>query len=222
MDVFLELRVFIGILIVTGYNSSGSSDLRNGMVYKAMRRNRFEEINYRLHFELSLCKPNVEGTDKLWKLRALTDHIKVKMLENFHPEQNLSYDESIIAYFERHGCKQFIKGKPIRFGYKAWSLCTPSGYMISFEIYQDPKYEERFGTCAAPLLRMIDDFSEEVKKLPFGFFSTTFLLGFRCFLIWEVEVIAPLGQFEKIEYLRVARFHTKMIYEKNLEAFMKV
>lgn len=72
------------------------------------------------------------------------------MLKHFHPEQHLSYDESMIAYFGRHGCKQFIKGKPMRFGYKVWSLCTPAGYLINFEIYQgqnprsNPKYEERF------------------------------------------------------------------------------
>ncbi|XP_049308566.1 piggyBac transposable element-derived protein 3-like [Bactrocera dorsalis] len=188
-----ELRVFIAILIVTGYTSTGAfrdmwscdDDVQNVMVFNAMRRNRFEEINYMLHFESALHEPSASSDrfDTLWKLRPLTDHIKAKMTENFHPEQNLSYDESMIAYFGRHGCKQFIKGKPIRFGYKAWSLCTPRGYMINFEIYQgknprvNPKYEERFGTCAAPLLCMIDEFSEEVQGLPLSFYFDNLFTG---------------------------------------------
>jgi len=27
----------------------------------------------------------------------------------------------------RHSSKQFIRGKPIRFGYKVWALCTDTG-----------------------------------------------------------------------------------------------
>lgn len=189
-----ELRTFIGILIISGYTYhtsfrtmwSQGEDQRNVMVCDSMRRNRFEEIMHSLHFEDS----NKGGTrekpnpDKMWKLRPITDHIKTNMLKYFHPEQNLSYDESMIAYFGRHGCKQYIKGKPLRFGYKVWSLCTPSGYMVNFEIYQgkNPRfnsgYEERFGKCAAPLINMIDDFTDEVKGLPFSFYFDNLFTSF--------------------------------------------
>ena len=33
--------------------------------------------------------------------------------------------------------KQFIRGKPIRFGYKFWALCGVSGYCYNFDIYGD-------------------------------------------------------------------------------------
>lgn len=187
----LELRTFIGILLVSGYTGvnshrnlwSSENDLRNEMVFNAMRRNRFEEILRNLHFEPNVRAPN-DNTDKLWKLRPILDHIKAKTLENFHPEQNLSFDESMIAYFGRHGCKQFIKGKPLRFGYKVWSLCTPEGYLINFDIYQGKnprsinKYDERFGKCAAPLINMLDDFSAQVSELPFSFFFDNLFTGF--------------------------------------------
>lgn len=64
----------------------------------------------------------------------------------------------------------------MRFGYKVWSLCTPAGYLINFEIYQgqnprsNPKYEERFGKCAAPFINLIDDFTPEVQAVPFSFY----------------------------------------------------
>lgn len=115
-----ELRTFIGILIISGYNAhsamrhmwSQDDDLRNILISKCMRRDRFQEICHFLHFEDSGKGGSKENPnpDSLWKLRPLTDHLKAKMIENFHPEQNLSYDESMIAYFGKHGCKQFIKG----------------------------------------------------------------------------------------------------------------
>lgn len=181
-----ELRAFIGILLITGYNYHASfknlwsqdEDIRNNLVSDTMRRNRFQEILQNLHFEDNSKASSKTGAnpDKMWKLRPITDHLKAKMIENFHAEQNLSYDESMISYFGRHGCKQFIKGKPIRFGYKVWSLCTPSGYMLNFEVYQgkNPRsnedYEAKFGKCAAPLVSMIDDFPDILKGLPFSFY----------------------------------------------------
>ncbi|ROI93612.1 PiggyBac transposable element-derived protein 3 [Anabarilius grahami] len=36
---------------------------------------------------------------------------------------------------EWHGCKQFIRGKPIRFGFKIWSLASSSGFVYQMEPY---------------------------------------------------------------------------------------
>ena len=48
----------------------------------------------------------------------------------------------MIEYLGRHGCKQCIRGKPIRFGYKVWCLNTSDGYLVSFDLYQGRTYEE--------------------------------------------------------------------------------
>lgn len=189
-----ELRTFIGILIISGYNYhtsykamwSHDEDIRNELVINSMRKNRFEDIYRFLHFEDNSkgSTRNGPNPDKMWKLRPITDHIKAKMIENFHLEQNLSYDESMIAYFGKHGCKQFIKGKPLRFGFKVWSLCTPSGYMVNFEIYQgnnpraNPVYEEKFGKCAAPLIQMIEDLPQDMQALPFAFYFDNLFTSF--------------------------------------------
>ena len=39
-------------------------------------------------------------------------------------------------YYERHGCERFLKGKPIRFGFKIWCETTPLGHLIWFDSYQ--------------------------------------------------------------------------------------
>ena len=51
--------------------------------------------------------------------------------------ENLSIDESMVPYFGRHSCKQFIRGKPIRFGYKIWMLASNIGLPYHVAVYQD-------------------------------------------------------------------------------------
>lgn len=188
-----ELRVYIAILVISGYSVqsrfesywSRDPDLRNELIYNSMRKNRFKEISQFLHFE-DMNKPNT--SDKIWKLRPLTDYLKKKFLQNFHAEQNLSYDESMIEYYGRHSMKQYLKEKPIPFGFKVWVLCTVSGYTVNFEIYQgsNPRsktlYEEQFGKCIAPLFNMIDDFDDPVRELPFSFYFDNLFTGIPALL----------------------------------------
>ena len=39
-------------------------------------------------------------------------------------EQDLDVDESMISYYGKHSAKQFIRVKPIRFGFNLWCLNT--------------------------------------------------------------------------------------------------
>lgn len=186
-----ELKVFIGIMLISGYNVvsdrddywTNKSDMHNDLISTAMSRNRFKQISRFIHFTE---QTDVDPHDKMWKLRPLTNCLNQNFLRNFHPEQDLSYDESMIAYFGRHSCKQFIKGKPLRFGYKVWCLNTPSGYLVSFEIYQgknpyiNPALEKRYGKCVAPLLQMIHSSiqpSNHLRDLPFCFYFDNLFTG---------------------------------------------
>ena len=44
----------------------------------------------------------------------------------------------MMEYLGLHGLKEHIHGKPIRFGYRIWSLYTSSGYLIEAKPYQGP------------------------------------------------------------------------------------
>ena len=41
----------------------------------------------------------------------------------------------MLPYFGRHGAKQYIHGKLIKFGYKLWVMATLLGYCIQFQSY---------------------------------------------------------------------------------------
>lgn len=183
-----EMKCVIGILIVTGYNQlpgrdfywDSQKDMKNSMVSESMRRDRFRQIIKYLH-----CADNTHPslTDKIWKLRPLMDKLKSKFIKNWVPEQHLDYDESMVKYYGRHSCKQFIRGKPVRFGYKMWCLNSASGYLVNFDMYQGKnprgniKYENDFGKCAAPLITMIDELPEDTKKLNLKFYFDNLFTG---------------------------------------------
>ena len=73
-----DLKVFIGSLLVSGYNElpskrsywDTSKDMRNDMEYEAMRRDRFLQICRFIHFA---DNTSVDLNDKMYKLRPLTD-----------------------------------------------------------------------------------------------------------------------------------------------------
>nr|CAH7756451.1 unnamed protein product [Callosobruchus chinensis] len=93
--------------------------MSNGMIKEATRRDRFVQIMRFVH-----CADNtrMDTEDKMWKLRPVISRLQESFLKYHKPSEHMNYDESMIKYFGRHHCKQFIRGKPIRFGYKVWCL----------------------------------------------------------------------------------------------------
>ena len=133
----LKLFQILATLLLSGYVPlprrpmywEANGDVHNIMVSGAMSRNCFSSIISNIHF----ANNNVlDGNDKFAKVRPLLDSINAACLANFHPEQMRSVDESMLPYYGRHGAKQYIHGKPIKFGYKIWVLATRLGYAVQF------------------------------------------------------------------------------------------
>uniref|UniRef100_A0A671KWE7 PiggyBac transposable element-derived protein domain-containing protein n=1 Tax=Sinocyclocheilus anshuiensis TaxID=1608454 RepID=A0A671KWE7_9TELE len=121
-----ELLVFYGVLLTSGYYD----DVYNNSISNAMRRNRFDEIMASIHVvDNTKC-----NDDPFFKVRPIFQELNssYKILPF---SKWLSVDESMIPYYGRHGYKQFIKGKPIRYGYKVWSLAFSGGYLYHMEPY---------------------------------------------------------------------------------------
>jgi len=170
-----ELRTVIGILLISGYHRLPSRnhywslkpDLKVEIVGHAMPRNRLDEILRFLHIANS---QRLDPNDRMGKLRPMMDHLQCLFQKAYIPEKDLSFDESMVAYYGRHGCKQFIRGKPIRFGFKNFCLCTPLGYLIAFDTYQGKTYRGKdynhFGKGGGCLLNILDSLQYDLNKLP--------------------------------------------------------
>ena len=170
-----ELKVFFAIMIISGYAYSSSKadywsngeDLRNHAIYNSMRRNRFDQIMRAIHFQDNL---NLDYQEKYSKIRPLITFMQRRFMEHYIPSEIISHNEAMVEYFGKHGCKQSIRNKSIRFGYKIWSQNFPSGYLINFEPYQGKgsNYEatleiNKFGHCAATMFRLLSQYNDEKK-----------------------------------------------------------
>lgn len=105
-----------------------------GSDYNAMSRSRFQDMKSILHF----CDNNEaenNKNDRGFKVRKLIAAAQKSFLKFGIFEEHLAVDEMIVKYFGHHALKQFIRGKPIRFGYKFWALCGVSGYCYNFDLY---------------------------------------------------------------------------------------
>ena len=70
------------------------------------------------------------------KFDLLYDLLNKKIEQFGIAHEDLSIDELMVPYYGRHSCKQFIRAKPIRFGYKLWVLASAKGVLDKIGIYQ--------------------------------------------------------------------------------------
>lgn len=118
-----ELNVIIGIIIFTTYNKRSSQRdywskdpcLKSEIVSQAMSRNKFELIKSKLKYSK---KSDKDDSDKIWRVHKILDIFKRNIMKFGIFSTAISVDEMMIRYFGRCVLKQFIKGKPIRFGIK--------------------------------------------------------------------------------------------------------
>nr|CAI5843335.1 unnamed protein product [Callosobruchus analis] len=118
---------------------------------------------------------NLEKNDRFSKIRPLFNALNNKFFNNSPVEENHSVDEAMVPYFGRHGCKQFIRGKPIRWGYKFWVGATRTGYIVHFDPYQGssstlPEQYSDLGLGSAVVLQ----YADVLQRMPYGPFHLFF------------------------------------------------
>ncbi|KAL3248169.1 hypothetical protein MRX96_056582 [Rhipicephalus microplus] len=102
-----------------------------------MARNRFRQLKRFFHV---VDNTQLKAGDKMGKIQPFYGEIS-KCFRHFGVfNESLSIDESMVPYYGHHSCKMFIRGKPIRFGYKIWMMCSSNG--IAMELYCGRKEKE--------------------------------------------------------------------------------
>ena len=113
----------MGILFLSGYLAparcrlfwKNATDTHHDLVANAIRRDKFETIFANFHVADNTC---LDKTNKFAKTRPLIEHLNQKFQQHAPNNKLYSFNESMCEYYGRHGCKQFLRGKPIRFGFK--------------------------------------------------------------------------------------------------------
>ena len=71
-------------------------------------------------------------THRFAKFRPSFDAINKQCVTHYKPKQHLSVGESMITYFGKHGAKQYIHGKPIKFNCKLWVLAKQLDTVLNY------------------------------------------------------------------------------------------
>ena len=128
------------MLVLSGYHTLPQIDMYWSLdedkglpiIWKSISLNRFKSIKQNIHLSDNSC---IDKTDKFAELRPFFMHINQKYQQFGIFSQHLSIDEEMVPYFGRHSSKIFIKGKPVRFWFKLWCLCSSDGYLFQFIPY---------------------------------------------------------------------------------------
>lgn len=200
-----ELYVVLGTLLLSGYAKypnkrmfwNSTSDVPT-ILKNSMRLNRFETLLHHIHFNNNL---QIDRSDKLYKIRPIIDALNDRFRKHGGLEEHISIDESMIPYYGKHYAKQYIKGKPIRFGYKNWALCTNDGYMVSFDVYtgksQNNTEEGSFGLGSDIVLKLLKN--QIFYQITDTKFTSIIILQAYPYLVTYRKTISVLqGLFEKI------------------------
>ncbi|KAF2900183.1 hypothetical protein ILUMI_06004 [Ignelater luminosus] len=188
-----DMYAFLGILYVNGYNVlprrrmywEENDDVQNRFISISMRRKTFEDIFRNLH---AADNTVLDPTDRMAKVRPLIVALNRLFMDYAPIEQSMSIDESMIPYFGRHGCKQFIHGKPIRFGFKSWVMATRLGYCLQFNLYQGRRGNDKqdCGLGKSVVYNFADVLQTYFENLKFLLFLNNFFTS--------VKLLTTLGE----------------------------
>ena len=132
--------------------------LGNSLIQKAMIRARFLEILPNIHFadkHKGLPPKESEEYDRAWKLRPLFDHLGKHFRDMLQPEAHQSIDEHMCKFKGKSIMRQYMKNKPIKWGFKFWLRCGgKSGYLHEFDMYLGKKGNTEFGLGESVVLSL--------------------------------------------------------------------
>ena len=160
---------FLTIMTFSAHNTrpqfchywSNDADLASSFVRDLMSRNQFRKIKSYLHVG---DNEDLELNDKWAKLRPLIDIVNNKLIQFGAFAVHLSIDEQMVPYFGRHSCRMFIRGKPIRFGYKNWVICSNDGYPFKVIPYQGKLNGNKEGPLGPRVVKQLLEIVTDANK----------------------------------------------------------
>ncbi|XP_045452948.1 piggyBac transposable element-derived protein 4-like [Melitaea cinxia] len=142
----VEIKAFIGMIIMMGINPLPSIDLywssdpffRNNEIAAVMPIKRFTKILENLHLNDNKEMPSREAPDydKLYKIRPFLELINKACQNNAKNTTSQSIDEAMVKFKGVSSLKQYMPMKPVKRGYKIWTRAdSATGYVFEFDVY---------------------------------------------------------------------------------------
>lgn len=163
-----EMKAFLGMNYVMSYHVlptirnywSTDEDMGVPFIANVMPRSRFELIRQNLHFCNNDCQSQV--SDRAYKIRPVMQHFNLYFQRAMNNSKRQSIDEHMIKFKGHNIMKQYIKNKPIKWGFKMWCRTESStGYLFEFDLYTGKKMNTEVGLGES----VIQSLTEKLKGL---------------------------------------------------------
>lgn len=115
------------------------------LISNAMPRDRFYLLRVNLHFvDVLAADEELKKVNTFWKIQPLIDILRNRCLA-ISRENTLDFcvDEQMVPFTGRCSVRQFVPNKPRPVGLKNFLLCSSSGTVLDFELYQGQKNTTR-------------------------------------------------------------------------------
>ena len=119
--------------------------------------------------------------EKLRKVETFVNYFKSRCVVLYQPRKQAAIDERMVRSRHRSGIRQYVKGKPIKWGIKLWVLADSlNGYTVDFNIYigKDASREiSRFGLGHDVVVRLMSPYYNQGYHLFIdNFYSSVYLM----------------------------------------------
>ena len=132
--------------------------ITNDGIRNIITRDRFMDILKNLHFNNNF---ETDPSDRGYKIRSLIDHLNAAFQAAMSDASKQSIDEHMTKFKGRHSSKQYIKNKPIKWGFKWWCRCSSvTGYLYQFDLYLGKKESTEFGLGESVVLQLTESLKD--------------------------------------------------------------
>ena len=108
-----------------------------------------------------------------YKIRPLINHFNAAFGEALSPDNKQSIDKHMTKFKRKHGCKQYLLLKPLKWGFKSWCRCSSSGYLYETDLYLGKKQEPEYNLGESVVLNLSQSLRDTYCTLYFDNFSVT-------------------------------------------------
>ena len=139
VDALLASLIYMGFVQCDNIHSYWEGVFEQPFISSRFSRDRFLSLFRSLSHNADPPQTPEEKGNRFYEIQSFVDALNDRFGAVLVPGARVVVDETMIKYRGEHPSIQKMRDKPIKVGYKGWSLATIDGYMIRLTLYEGKK-----------------------------------------------------------------------------------